>query len=95
MEVSAPAISIEEEVLNANNPFKKRLNWIRLRCILCNEIVLGKGIGTQKEWDKIRFHLKIRHGIEEDEGIPIRLLSHHLHKKWVRNRIKEISINRS
>ena len=90
MKVSAPAIIVEEEILNATNPFKKRLHWMRLRCKLCGEIVLGKGICSQEEWDKIRMHLKYRHGIEEAKGIPIRLLSSCHRKKWLKKQIKKV-----
>lgn len=90
LQVSAPQIIVEDVILNSENPFKKKLRWQKLRCKLCNEIVLGKGIGTQKEWDKIRLHLEVRHGIEEDEGIPIRLLSSHLLRKWIKLQIKKL-----
>jgi len=89
LKVSVPQIIVEEEMRNATNPFKKTLYWMKLRCKLCNEIVLGKGICNQKEWDKIRRHLEFRHGIEEDEGIPIRLLSSHLRAKWFRLQFKK------
>jgi len=88
--VSAPQIRIEQVELNTNNPFKKKRLWTRLRCSLCDEIVLGKAISNQKEWDKIRLHLKFRHKIIENEGIPIRLLSMPLFRRWLKlTRLKE------
>lgn len=86
---SAPQIAIEDVILNADNPFKKKIRWTRLRCRVCGEIVLNKGIGSQKDWNKIRSHLKWRHNIEEDEEIPIRLLSHVHLRKWIRAQIKK------
>jgi len=89
-ECSAPQLKIEDIILNDNNPFKKRISWNRIRCRICDEIVLGKAIGNQKEWDKIRSHLRVVHGINEDEGIPIRLLSSGLYSRWIRIQMKKI-----
>ncbi len=89
-ECSVPQIKVEEVLLNANNPFKKKLTWRRLRCSECNEIVLGRGISSQEDWDKVRRHLKDRHGIIEDEGIPIRLLSLPLFRRWLKLQMKKV-----
>lgn len=88
IEVSVPEILIEEILLNENNPFKKTIHWMRLLCKLCGQIVLGKGVSNEKEWNKVRKHLKT-HGEDPGEGIPIRLLSPPLRRRWIRARIKE------
>ena len=83
---SCPEVIREEEVLNENNPFKKTLRQIRLRCALCDDrgIILGKGIGNERDWDIVRRHMRIWHKIDIGEDIPIRLLSHSLLKRWVK-----------
>lgn len=83
---SVPEVIREEEILNAGNPFKKTLRQIRLRCALCEDkrIILGKGIGNEKDWDIVRRHMRAWHNIEIGKGIPIRLLSHVLFKRWVK-----------
>ena len=82
--ISVPQIVVDEVVLNENNPFKKTRNWNRLRCKLCGQTVLGRLVTSDADWNKIRNHLKIRHNIEEDEGIPIRLFSTPLFRAWLK-----------
>lgn len=83
--ISAPEVIREEEILNQDNPFKKTLRQIRLKCALCEDkrIILGKGIGNEQDWDIVRRHMRIWHKIEIGEDIPIRLLSHSLLKRWI------------
>ena len=83
---SAPEIIREEELLNADTPFKKTLRQIRLRCAVCEDrrIILGKGIGGVKDWDIVRRHMRIWHNRDMGEGIPIRLLSRSLLRKWIK-----------
>jgi len=88
MEITIPQLLVEDIRKNENNPFKKTIYWRQIRCRLCNEIVLGKGISNQKEWKKIKKHLKIRHDIEVDEDIPVRLLSPPLFRRWFKKQIK-------
>lgn len=92
MPISCPEIIREEEILNRDNPFKKTLRQIRLRCALCDDrrIILGKGIGGERDWDIVRRHMRVWHKREIGEDIPIRLLSHALLKKWIKTR-KEVS----
>ena len=90
MKVSVPEIIIDEVRLNEDNPFKKTINWMRLRCKLCGGIVLGKGVSNEKEWNKVRNHLRHRHGIDPGPGIPIRLLSNPLFRRWVKKQMKEL-----
>jgi len=89
--VSAPAIAVEEVILNQDNPFKKTITWMRLRCRLCGEIVLGKGISNYREWNKVRMHLLLRHGIDEggEKDVPVRLLSPPLLRRWVREQLQK------
>jgi len=92
---SVPEVIREEEILNEHNPFKKTLRQIRLRCTLCEDrrIILGKGIGGEKDWDIVRRHMRIWHKLDIGEDIPIRLLSHSLLKKWIRQRPKGVDNN--
>jgi len=87
---SVPEVIREEEVLNENNPFKKTLRQVRLRCALCEDrrIILGKGIGNEKDWDIVRRHMRIWHHIEIGEDIPIRLLSQVIFKRWSRQQVQ-------
>jgi len=83
---SAPEVIREEEILNENNPFKKTLRQIRLRCALCDDkrIILGKGIGNERDWGIVQRHMRVWHKIDIGEDIPIRLLSRSLFKRWVK-----------
>jgi len=83
---SAPEVIREEEILNEGNPFKKTLRQIRLRCALCEDkrIILGKGIGSERDWEIVRRHMRIWHKIEIGEDIPIRLLSYNILKRWMK-----------
>lgn len=85
---SAPEVIREEEILNEGNPFKKTLRQTRLRCALCEDrmIILGKGIGNEGDWDIVRRHMRIWHKVEIGEDIPLRLLSHTLFKRWIKQR---------
>lgn len=93
LKVSAPEVIREEEILNADNPFKKTLRQIRLRCALCEDrrIILGKGIGNEKDWDIVRRHMRIWHNVDIGEDIPIRLLSNVLFKRWAKEQAKSLS----
>jgi len=92
IKVSTPEVIREEEILNEDNPFKKTLRQIRLRCAICEDkrIILGKGIGNEKDWDIVQRHMRIWHKIEIGEGIPVRLLSHTLIRKWIRQLRNEV-----
>lgn len=85
---SVPEVIREEEILNRDTPFKKTLRQIRLRCALCedNRIILGKGIGNEKDWDIVRRHMRIWHNVDIGEDIPLRLLSHTVLRRWIKQR---------
>lgn len=87
---AAPEIIREEEILNQGNPFKKTIRQIRLRCALCEDkrLILGKGIGNEKDWNIIRKHMRIWHKRDIGEDVPLRLLSHSVLKKWIALRRK-------
>ena len=93
MEGSVPEVIREEEILNKDNPFKKTLRQIRLRCAICEDrrIILGKGIGNEKDWDIVRRHMRIWHKIDIGEDIPIRLLSGAVFKRWIKRKKEETS----
>lgn len=86
MAISVSEVIREEKILNEGNPFKKTLRQIRLKCALCEDkrIILGKGIGNEKDWDIVRRHMRIWHNIEIGEDIPLRFLSHSVFKRWIR-----------
>jgi len=84
IEVAVPEILIEDIILNSENPFKRTLHWNRLRCKLCNEIILKRTVTNEKDWEKVRKHLRSKHSIEVSEEIPVRLLSRHLFGRWLR-----------
>ena len=84
MSVSVPELKIEEIILNETNPFKKKLRTFRIRCRECGEIALGRPVTRQSDWRIIQIHLAVRHGIEVDGGIPVRLLSSSQFRRWLR-----------
>jgi len=84
MSVSVPEILIEDIILNADNPFKKTRRWNHLRCKLCGEVVLRRGITRISDWEKVRWHLRCRHGIDPGPDVPIRLLSMPRFRQWVK-----------
>jgi len=86
MKGSCPEVIREEGILNQGNPFKKTLRQIRLKCALCKDkrIILGKGIGNERDWNIVQRHMRIWHKKEIGEDIPIRLLSHSLLRKWIK-----------
>lgn len=90
IEVSCPWIVAETTRINESNPFKKRMYWTRLKCRLCQEIVLGRPVTSQKDWEKIRSHLRWRHSIGVDEGIPVRLVGNSKFRKWFRKTLREM-----
>jgi len=83
--VSVPELRIEEVILNETNPFKKAIHTFRIRCKKCGEIVLGRPVTRQSDWRTIQIHLAVRHGIEVDDGIPIRLLSYASFRRWMKS----------
>lgn len=88
-----PNIKIEE--VTKGGGFKKRIQWIQLRCDLCGMIVLGRGVTSSRDWEIIRRHNKYVHKIEEDEGIPVRLLSTGQFSLWLKKEKLKISSYRS
>lgn len=88
MGISCPTITVIDVLLNANNPFKKTIRRSYLKCKMCGEIVLKKQLSSQKDWAKVKEHLK-KHNIDEDGGIPVRLLSQRFFKIWVNGQIKK------
>jgi len=87
--VSCPEVQLDEELLNASNPFKKKLRQTRLRCALCEDrrIILGKGVGSEKDWEIVRRHMRIWHEIDVGEDIPYRLLSLSIFKRLVKQNL--------
>lgn len=83
---SCPEVQLDEEVLNKGNPFKKTLRQTRLRCAICEDrrIILGKGVGSERDWDIVRRHMRIWHKIDIGADIPLRLLSLSLFKRWIK-----------
>lgn len=92
--ISIPEVIREEEILNKGNPFKKIIRQTRLKCALCNDrkVILSKGIGNEKDWDIVRRHMRIWHGKEIGADIPVRLLSHNLYKRWIKQALGEIAV---
>jgi len=86
---AVPEILIEDIILNGDNPLKKTMHWNRLRCKECGEIVLKRAVTTKEDWRKVQAHLKA-HGIEVDDGIPVRLLSGRQFRRWLRSLKKEL-----
>ena len=85
LEISVPELRVEDVLLNEANPFKKKLHSFRIRCTKCGEIVLARPVTRQSDWRRIQLHLAVRHGVEVDDGIPVRLLSGVKFRRWIKS----------